>query len=164
MYTDTLAIIYLFIYRADVAEDSNTHWLILLKPSGSPADKVPVRLPMIYQFAMFVKMALSFNSGWDWPADCTCWEQAAYSKGQSMADSDKVQTRVWPTTCPMESIDLGLSWLPWSLFLTYPNYCTRIIYLSLPCAWGHIGLFHWFREQFPEHQGTNMEYLTFLFF
>lgn len=66
MYTDAQGIIYLFIYRADVAEDSNTHWLILLKPSGSRTDKVPLRLPMIYQFAMFVKMALSFNSGRDW--------------------------------------------------------------------------------------------------
>lgn len=140
MYTDTRGIIYLFIYRADVAEDSNTHRLILLKPSGSPTDKVPLRHPMIYQFAMFVKMALSFNSGRDWPPDCTCCEQ----EGQSMESSDKVQPRVWPRARPMECIDLRLSYLPGSLSLTYPNYCTHIttLYLSLPCARGRTGLFH----------------------
>lgn len=61
LYTDSRSIIYLFIYQADVAEEGNTHWLILLKPHGSLADKVPLGFPMIYQFAMFIKMALLFR-------------------------------------------------------------------------------------------------------
>lgn len=60
MYTDSWSIIYLFIYQADDAEEGNTHWLILLKPHGSLADKVPLGSTMIYQFAMFIKMALLF--------------------------------------------------------------------------------------------------------
>lgn len=62
--------IHLFIYLParigwDVAEDGNTHCLIPPKPLGSPADTVPLRIPMIYQFAMFVKMALLSNSASD---------------------------------------------------------------------------------------------------